>query len=151
MNFQSKIAFFPEHELACKCCGLVKLDINFAVHLPLLRLKWGKPLTPSSVCRCPTHNTNESGHERSLHLTENPTHPSDGTMAADIIWRMWPLDEKLAFARMAWRMGWAVGLHDGFCHVDRRADIGLKQKVFQYGTWSGAFEPAAVMLDDEDE
>jgi hypothetical protein len=40
-------------------------------------------------------------------------------------------------------MGWAVGLHNGFCHVDRRADLNLPdlpQNVFLYGKdWEGKF------------
>lgn len=149
MHISKPIPFFTADELACKCCGLIKLDIHFAVHAPLLRLKWGRPLYPSSVCRCPRHNADEGGHVRSLHLTENPKHPTDGTAGMDVKWRNWPLEEKLRFARLAWRLGWAVGLHDGFCHVDRRADFGLQQRVFVYGAWSGAFEPAAVKLEDD--
>jgi hypothetical protein len=39
-------------------------------------------------------------------------------------------------------MGWAIGLHNGFCHVDRRADLGLPnlpQSVFLYGEWANNF------------
>jgi hypothetical protein len=58
-------------------------------------------------------------------------------MAADIAWRDWPEQDRIAFARLAYRMGWAVGLHDGFCHIDRRKDIGLEKRAFVYGSWSG--------------
>lgn len=147
MAWTSALPYFPEHELACQGTGVIKLDLRFAVALPVLRHEWGRPLTPSSVCRTPEHNTNERGHKHSLHLTENPKWPTDGTMAADIIWSEWDKGMKLAFARLAWRLGWSVGLHNTFCHIDRRADLripGLSKAVFLYGSWSGVFTPDDV-------
>lgn len=35
------IPFFPEHELACKGTGVIKLDPRFAEELPKLREAWG--------------------------------------------------------------------------------------------------------------
>lgn len=147
-SFDSKLPYFDEYELACKGTGAIKMDMNFAVHFPLLRHLWGEPFTPNSVCRTPEHNSvinkGRGGHPNSLHLTENPKHPTCGTMAADVPWRGWNKEKKLSFARLAWSLGWAVGLHDGFCHVDRRVDVGLVQKVFLYGHWSGHFDPEDV-------
>ena len=137
MIWTSAIPYFSVAELACKGSGIVQLDMRFAATLPALRAAWGKPLTPTSVCRTPEHNARVQGHPRSLHLTENPTHPTHGCMAADIAWRDWPEEDRIAFARLAYRMGWAVGLHDGFCHIDRRKDIGLEKMAFVYGSWSG--------------
>ncbi|PKM30244.1 MAG: hypothetical protein CVV07_07450 [Gammaproteobacteria bacterium HGW-Gammaproteobacteria-11] len=161
------IQFFPAHELECKGSrkrdasgrgiagtGVIKMDPRFAQALPVLRGEWGRPLSPNSVCRTPGHNNlpvkqgGAGGHPNSLHLTENPKWPTLGTMGADIQWRSWSTRTKLAFARLAWRLGWAVGLHDGFCHVDRRGDLGLPnlpRAVFLYGTWSGAFSPQDVI------
>lgn len=139
-SFHHQLPYFLESELACKGTGTLKMDINFAVHFPLLRHKWGEPFTPNSVCRSPEHNKDVGGHPNSMHLTENPKHPTCGTMAADVPWRNWNKEKKLRFARLAWSLGWAVGLHDGFCHVDRRVDVGLVQNVFLYGHWSGHFE-----------
>lgn len=145
MHYSNELPFFTRDELACQGTGIIKMDIHLAVHLPLLRLEWGKPLSPSSVCRTPKHNARVGGHPHSMHLTDNPKWPTDGTAAADIKWRHWPKDEKLRFAQLAWKRGWSVGLHDGFCHIDRRIDFGLQQAVFLYGTWSGAFDPDEVM------
>jgi len=131
------LPYFSESELACKSTGVVRLDRRFAAALPALRAKWDKPLVLTSVCRTPEHNTRVGGHPRSLHLTDNPAHDTEGTMAADIAWRDWPQAEQLQFARVAYCMGWSVGLHDGFCHIDRRYDIELPKAVFLYGTWSG--------------
>lgn len=133
------IEFFGEDELKCKCCGVVLLHPTFATALPELRRAWGKPLYPTSICRCPAHNKRVDGHPNSLHLTVNPVRPTEGTMAADIRWRPWPVDDKKAFAKLAHSMGWAVGLHNSFIHLDRRGDIGLEPTTFYYGQWDMDF------------
>jgi hypothetical protein len=139
------LPYFTRKELACKGSGVIKLDMRFAAALPDLRRAWGEPLHPTSVCRTPAHNLAEGGASGSWHLTENPERPSHGCMAADIRWRDWPTEKKMAFARRAYKMGWAVGLHDGFCHIDRRGDCdGWRKTVFIYGTWSGAFSKEDV-------
>jgi hypothetical protein len=157
------IEFFPYDELECKGSrkidpetrkgipgtGIVLLDPRFAQHLPELRRAWGRPVTPNSVCRTPAHNAKTKGaNPSSLHMTKNPKWPTLGCMAMDWPWRGWSVEDQLAFAQLAWRLGWSVGLHNGFCHVDRRADLGLRalpQHAFLYGTWSGAFTTAQVM------
>lgn len=136
------LPFFPRHELACSGTGVVLMDARFAATLPALRAAWGRPLIPNSVCRTPEHNVAVGGHPNSLHMTVNPRWPTKGCMAADLRWRGWKPEDQLALARLAWRMGWSVGLHDGFIHVDRRADLGLAElpkAVFLYGTWSEPF------------
>jgi zinc D-Ala-D-Ala carboxypeptidase len=140
------IEFFSAGELACKGSGVIKLDPIFASELPELRRDWGFALTTTSVCRTPEHNKRVGGHPSSLHLTDNPKHKTLGAAAADIAWRDWPADRKLEFARMAYERGWSVGLHDGFCHIDRRDAAGLQQAVFLYGTWTGAFKTDDVRL-----
>ena len=139
------IKYFSEQELACKGTGVVKLDPVFAQKLPELREAHGGPLAVNSVCRTPEHNRNVGGHPRSLHLTENPVHKTGGCCAADISWRGWSDERKLTFAKLAWSLGWSVGLHDGFCHVDRREVAGLPQAAFLYGTWTGNFKPEDVI------
>lgn len=146
-HWDKALPFFPEHELACQHCDRILLDRRFAAALPALRLAAGRALYPTSVTRCPAHNRSVRGHPNSMHLTENPKWPTDGCMATDLAWRGWPLPEKLEFARLAFRLGWSVGLHDGFCHVDRRADLGLDdlpQGAFLYGDWSGGFDAGDV-------
>lgn len=141
------IQYFSRLELACKGSGLLVLDPFFAEALPLLRMAWGEVLNPSSVCRSPEHNKNERGNPNSLHLTKNPKWPTVGCMAADIRWAAWPKTKKFAFARLAWRLGWSVGLHAAFCHVDRRADLSLAQlpqTVFLYDSWNGDFSAKDV-------
>jgi hypothetical protein len=142
------IEFFSEKELACKGTGVVKLDPRFADALPKFRRAWGKGITANSVCRTPEHNAKVGGNPNSLHMTENPKWPTLGTMAIDCSWRGWSKDEQLRFARLAWSMGWAVGLHNGFCHIDRRADLGLPnlpQSVFLYGEWDNRFNKDEIV------
>jgi len=149
------IRFFSAAELECRGSrvngqpgtGVIKLHPSFAVELVSLREAWGRPVAPNSVCRTPAHNRAVGGHANSLHLTDNPRWPTLGTMAIDWPWRGWSSADQLAFARLAWGRGWSVGLHDGFCHLDRRADLRLPelpQAVFLYGTWTGRFGAAEV-------
>lgn len=142
------IQYFTTAELACKGSGVLKLDPFFAEALPLLRVAWGEALNVSSVCRSPSHNAKVGGHPTSFHLTDNPKWPTVGSMAADVLWSSWPTAKKLKFAKLAWSLGWSVGLHKSFCHIDRRADLevkGLSKAVFLYGAWSGLFNPSDVM------
>lgn len=141
------IQYFSEHELACKGTGVIKLDPRFAETLPDLREAWGEPLTPNSVCRSPEHNVAVGGNPRSLHMTENAAWPTYGCMAADIAWHDMSTVKRLEFAQLAWSMGWSVGLHDSFCHIDRRSDMALAnlpQAVFLYGRWGGQFGAAEI-------
>jgi hypothetical protein len=139
------IPYFPVKELACRCCGVVKLDIRMAVMLPALRKSWGKTLTPTSVCRCPKRNVAVGGHPRSLHLTENAFWATNGSGAADIFWDDWPMFVKLQFARMAHEHGFRVGLHNNFCHIDIGRELGISARPFLYGTWSGQFTAEDVL------
>lgn len=135
-SFGGALPYFSESELACKGTGIIRLDRRFAVELPYLRHEWGEPLTLTSVCRSPEHNKQVGGHPHSLHLTENPYHSTNGTMACDVAWGHWTHDKQREFALLAWGLGWSVGLNNSFCHIDRRGDTGLARKVFEYGGWS---------------
>lgn len=130
---------FTRDELADPDTGEIRLHLSFAIHLPFLRLCWGEALVLNSACRSAEHNDEVDGHPRSLHLMTNPVHPTDGCMAADIAWHEWTDERKRVFARMAWVLGWSIGLHDGFAHIDRRVDIGLTQEVFTYDEWAAPF------------
>lgn len=148
-SWTEALPYFPKHELACHGTGVIKLDMRFAAALPQLRLAWGGPLTPTSVCRTPEYNkqlnNGKGGHPNSLHLTENSKHWTHGSMAADLAWVTWSDEARLRFARLAWSLGWSIGLNDVFIHVDRRIDIGLRQQVFNYGkSWAGAFGPDEI-------
>lgn len=144
-TWANNLPYFSKSELACKGTGIVKLDVRFAVMLCLLRQTWGEALVLNSVCRTPGHNANVGGHPSSLHLTENPKHKTNGCMAADVSWNEWPVGKRLRFAQHAYKLGFAVGLHNTFCHVDLRAAIGLAKIVYVYGTWDNQFNIQEVM------
>jgi hypothetical protein len=155
MTWTGAIPYFTAAELGCRgyaqgrcgCGGEIRIHPHFAARLPALRAAWGKPLTPTSVCRCPAHNGHPEtkGHPRSLHLTRDNPHGIHGTAAADLGWRGWDPATQLELANTAWRQGFAVGLHDGFLHIDDRGLIGHNPTVFLYGAWSGPFTPQDVL------
>ena len=133
------LPFFNADELACKGTGVIKLNIEFASMLPALRCLWNKPLVLNSVCRTPKHNKSVGGHPNSMHLTDNPTHKLEGTAAADVRWYDWDKEDRLAFAKLAYSLGFSVGLHESFCHIDWRSAAGLPQACFLYGSWDNSF------------
>lgn len=144
-SWTEALPFFTKGELGCRHCGEVKIDIRLAALLPAMRQRWGKPLTPTSVCRCLLHNTSVGGHPRSLHLIDNPVWPTDGSGAVDISWRDWPAQTKLDFARMAHRLGFRIGLHDSFVHLDIGRELGMSPAPFLYGSWSAPFNSEDIL------
>lgn len=145
MVWQDAIPYFSEDEVKCQGSGIIRLDPRFAAALPFLRMSWGTPLYTTSVCRSPEHNEAVGGAENSFHLTENDEYDTEGTMAADIFWEDMEPQEKLKFAQLAYDLGFSVGLHDTFCHVDLRAELGIDQIVFTYSEWKEPFAETDVM------
>jgi len=131
------LPFFARWELWCPLTKEIRLDPAFAVKLPALRFEWNGPLTLNSCCRSPEHNKAVRGHPRSLHMTKNPVHDTQGCMAADVAWHDWSLDNRLAFAERAWEAGFSLGLNASFCHIDLRVHANLDQTVFTYSNWTG--------------
>jgi len=139
MEHRTELPYFTEEELACPSSGTLRIDSRAAAQLPYLRVTWGAPLYLNSACRSPAHNAKVGGHKFSLHLTENPKHPTNGCMAFDIRWRSMGVKDKLELARLCWKLGWALGFHDGFLHIDRRVEIGLPKIIFLYDEWAAPF------------
>ncbi len=141
-SWEGELPHFSKKELGCHHCGLIRLDINFASQLIVLRAAWGKGLNPASVCRCPEHNKDVGGHVRSLHMTTNPVHQVGGTCAIDVSWNRWFRGDKLKFASLAWSLGWSLGLNLTFIHLDARALMPgsrMPQKIFHYDNWNSSF------------
>lgn len=111
--------YFSDSELACKCCGTIRLGTGFLERLNLLRQAWGKPITPTSVCRCPTHNAKVGGKPSSFHLTSHPW----GCVAMDISTAGWSSADRHAFVMLAGGLGFSIGINwaKGFIHIDDRA------------------------------
>lgn len=124
-----KLKYFSERELACRHCGVIKLHPGWGKIMDDVREAWGRPMTVSSVCRCPVHNKAVGGAKNSYHLTEHPDRL--GTMAADVIMQSGP--DKAKFVQLVLDMGLCVGVNDEFIHIDGRALLlGKPQSLFTY-------------------
>lgn len=56
----SKYRYFNESELACKCCGVAKMDDGLMRKLDNLRQACGFPFPVTSAYRCAKHNSRVS-------------------------------------------------------------------------------------------
>lgn len=126
------IPYFKAYELACQGTGNIQIDRALAIHLPLLRHTWGKPLNITSACRTPEHNEKVGGHPNSLHLTKNPKYSTTGCAAVDIATRRWTEEQKKDFCTLAAELGWNYGVANTFIHVDRGQDHGISPRSWTY-------------------
>lgn len=63
-----KIDYFSEgKELACNCCGKIKLSQDFYERLNVARVIAGIPFVSNSSCRCEAHNIEVGGVKGSSH------------------------------------------------------------------------------------
>jgi len=123
---------FTDAELACKGTGVVKLAPGFPELLAMLRMRWGRPMVVTSCCRSAAYNAKVGGHPNSLHVYDNPVHPTGGTCAIDIA--VADVVEARALGKLALDEGWSVGVPKGrFLHFDRRDLAGLPPGLFGYG------------------
>ena len=60
---------FTKAELACRCCGLLNINLLFLDKIQQDRTVAGIPFSINSGCRCEKHNTKEGGKLKSKHLT----------------------------------------------------------------------------------
>lgn len=135
---------FKMKELACQGTGIIKVQYGFGFELECLRVRveiiTGRGFVVNSCCRSPVHNKNVGGHKNSLHLTDNPKHPTEGTMAIDISVDGWTMVEVTVLLECARDLNWSIGHgYDilegkikGFVHLDKRTHIGLERKEFYY-------------------
>jgi hypothetical protein len=63
-----QLRYFKDEELACKCCGKLKLDFHFADKLDLARQNANVPFVVTSGYRCPTYNISVGGKKDSSHI-----------------------------------------------------------------------------------
>lgn len=131
---------FKIKELSCPSGKIMRVHGGFGEELNVLRHRVGFPLVVNSCCRTPEHNAAVGGHPNSLHLTENPKHPTQGCMAVDISTNGWTLLQLTVMVAVAKDLKWSIG-HSyqvvegkakGFMHLDRRIEIGLPQVEFYY-------------------
>lgn len=134
---------FSESELRCRDSGLIILAPGFADRLRELRIELGRPMIVNSACRSAAHNRAVGGHPRSLHVCDEPHHPTGGCCAVDIsthvydehgdAWHERPDGYRGKLERLAWDLGWSIGYGRTFLHLDRRSDYtSLPQARFNY-------------------
>ncbi len=115
--------YFRHAELACRCCGEMKVTAPFLEKLTELREAWGKPMIVTSCCRCRKHNDSVGGAHRSFHLFDQQAATGvRGTIAIDIAITNMLGQERRALALLAMQKGWSIGVAKTFLHFDRRAD-----------------------------
>ncbi len=118
---------FTREELACPCCGRVRVMEPFVKELRALRERMNRSMRVNSCSRCESRNQAIGGHPRSLHVFNDQR----GTCAIDI---HIPDDAyRHRLVHMALDNGWSVGVYKTFVHLDMRTMVGLQPKVF----WGG--------------
>lgn len=125
--------FFQDAELRCAHCGMLKIHRGFRDELEALRRDFGLPMKIVGPGRCKAHNTNIKGHERSLHIMDEPQHLGQtGMLGVDVEAADGAYRGKLFAA--AWLRGWSIGWNAQrkFLHIDRRDFVGLPQNSFDY-------------------
>lgn len=105
---------FKPAELACKCCGTVKVHYRSLDSLQYLRSQlWKSPLKIQSAYRCPLHNERVGGAKNSYHTKG---------MAFDIWCQPWAGKHLVSFLWLAGQVPnmkfRGIGLYSNFVHID---------------------------------
>jgi len=115
-------AHFSKAELACHCCGELKVDQRLIDALEQLRGLAGKPIVVHDGYRCPAHNQEVGGVTDSEHTQG---------MASDVEVSGLSLQQmyELALQVPAFAQG-GIGVYDsGFLHVDVRQHVARWARV----------------------
>ena len=104
--------YFTDTELGCRHCGLVKLADGFKDALNMLRAEYGRPMAPTSCCRCPAHNEHVGGSRLSQHKLGR---------AADIIVKDIEPDDVANYLDSVMEHG-GIGRYSTFTHLDTRTN-----------------------------
>ena len=104
---------FSKSELACRCCGQLKIESSLVDALEHLRALAGKPIVVHDGYRCHEHNQQVGGVHDSEHTRG---------MAADISISGLSLQQMYELAlQVPAFLGGGIGVYDGsFLHVDVR-------------------------------
>jgi hypothetical protein len=123
--------YFTKSELACKGSGKILLANGFKEQLLTLREKFNQPMKITSCCRSYEYNTKIGGAVNSFHIFNHPTRKPAGTAAIDVA--IIDNSTRGKLINLAWSLGWSIGIHKNFLHLDRRSDYkSLEQIVFVY-------------------
>ena len=123
--------YFTSDELRCQGSGKLQLAPGFGESLLGLRVDLDEVMLVNSACRSAEHNADIGGHPRSLHVCDEPHHPTGGCCAIDI--RANDAAYRARLVGLALERGWSVGVANTFIHLDRRTDyIGGPPVLFTY-------------------
>jgi len=118
-------------ELACKGSGNILLATGFKEQLLTLRQQFNQPMIVTSCCRSFEYNAKIGGAANSFHIFNHPTRKPAGTAALDVSITNARVRGELI--NLAWSLGWSIGIHKNFLHLDRRSDYAdMEQVVFVY-------------------
>jgi uncharacterized protein YcbK (DUF882 family) len=105
--------YFDRSEFKCKCgCGFDTVDHELIVVLEEIRLRFGKPVTINSGCRCERHNAEEGGSKGSQHITGK---------AADIVVAGVHADSVADHLVCKYQDKYGIGRYNGRTHIDVRS------------------------------
>jgi len=127
---------FSDAELACHHCGVNECKQSLVDALEAFRAIVGKAVIVSSAYRCPQHNAEAGGADRSEHV--------EG-LAADIrVAEMSPADMETAARRVPAIRGIGRNDHQQYIHVDVRPTLTLARWCYSpNGKWCGYYPPLA--------
>lgn len=130
-NDEYYMPYFTKDELVCKGSCKIFLAEGFADKLLILREQFNQPMVVTSCCRSFEYNAKIGGAKNSFHIYDHPTRKPAGTAAIDIAVGNGTARGKLI--NLAWSLGWNIGIHKNFLHLDRRSDYtNMQQIVFVY-------------------
>ncbi len=122
MNIQKSFdisKYFNDEEMACPCCGDIKMDERFLEMLLKFRIAWAKPMHVNSAYRCLKHNAEVGGSPGSKHTIGEAI---DISVVGS---------ERFAFIKLAIKTGFGgIGIARTFVHLDSR------KKPFALWTYS---------------
>ena len=103
---------FSRSEFACKCgCGLDEIQLSVVELCQEVRDHYGVPVTVTSACRCPSHNSYVGGSSGSRHLECD---------AVDIVVHGVDAPDVQDFCEILVGDDGGLGRYDTFTHLDLR-------------------------------
>jgi hypothetical protein len=125
------LEFFTDEEIMSPDTKEYVLAEDFGVALDDLRWQFGKPMILNSAARSEDYNAKIGGHPRSLHVYDNPVHPTGGCCAVDV--KMTDSQERARLVMLALEHGWSVGVASSYIHLDLRTEYtDLPQVLYHY-------------------
>lgn len=115
--------YFTQSEITCKCgCGLANMHQSTLNIADAVREWYGKPIVPTSGCRCPRHNKSVGGSAASYHLPHPTNEFVNGVMVLRSRAMDLPMDDPKACAKWldANYPDISYLVYNDFIHIDTR-------------------------------